>query len=227
MKWTCTDARPHLQSMLDGVISRRAGRQLKNHLQQCGGCEAELRQLRRLRSTLGQLGSVAAPDDLALRLKVAISHEAARQQQEPLRERLAFKWKNTGREAALRWSAGLASSFAVLGTLAVLVGMFAAPAAVQASDVPVGIATPAHFLYASFPAAFIATSEDGSILVEAAIGEDGRVYDYRLVAGKLTQEAQAQLENSLYFRQYEPAKVFGQPVRSRVMISFSGVAVHG
>ncbi len=226
MKLTCEKARPQLAALLDGALARAPRRHLRRHVQHCGACEAQLSGLTRLRSTLQELGNVSAPDDLGLRLRVAISREAARGEN-PLLDKLIFGWKNSGRAFTLKWSAGLASSFALLLAMAVLIGMFAAPATVEASDQPLGLSTPPRFLYSAFDSSSLTTGQDEAILVEASIGADGRVYDYRVVAGTLNDATRAQLENILYFSAFQPATLFGQPARGRVVLSFAGVAVHG
>jgi hypothetical protein len=64
-------------------------------------------------------------------------------------------------------------------------------------------------------------------VIEAFVNDAGRVYDYRVVSGDITPAVRSQLNNTLLFSQFEPARSFGEPVRGMVVMSFSGVDVKG
>jgi hypothetical protein len=53
------------------------------------------------------------------------------------------------------------------------------------------------------------------------------VYDFRVLSGSVDQQTYDTLENKLLFSLFEPARVFGQPVRGVALLSFSGVSVQG
>ncbi len=67
-----------------------------------------------------------------------------------------------------------------------------------------------------------------SLIVEAYVGPDGRVQDYRILSG-LEDDASLppQLKNMLIFTTFQPATAFGQPTSSRVILTFSKVQVKG
>jgi hypothetical protein len=116
-----------------------------------------------------------------------------------------------------------------MGSVIVLVGMFAQPQQAQATrDEPLGNATAPHFLYLSSGAESDDISAIASpVVVEAYINDDGDVYDYRIVSGPTDAATRSQLENVLLFSKFEPARFFGQPVRGLAVLSFSGVSVRG
>ena len=67
-----------------------------------------------------------------------------------------------------------------------------------------------------------------SLVVEAYVGADGRVQDYRILSAP--ENAQAilpELKNMLIFTTFHPATAFGQPTASRVILSFSKIQVKG
>jgi hypothetical protein len=64
-------------------------------------------------------------------------------------------------------------------------------------------------------------------VVEAFVNVNGRVYDYRIVSGDATASMRAELDNTLLFSLFEPARSFGIPVRGTVVMSFSGISVKG
>ncbi|HTW61397.1 MAG TPA: zf-HC2 domain-containing protein [Terracidiphilus sp.] len=224
----CDQVRAEFTEYLDGRLNGRAMQTIAAHLEDCRACAREWNALRRTQSSLAALGPVPEPGDLLLRIRVAISQERARRQRRRL-EGLELMWKNTVGPFLLQASAGLASAVVLMGTVIMLVGMFAQPQTAQATtDEPIGMATAPRFLYLSSGAEsddIGATSTP--VVVEAYINDDGEVYDYRIVSGPTDAATRSQVENLLLFSKFEPAKFFGQPVRGLAVLSFSGVSVRG
>jgi hypothetical protein len=224
----CDQVRAEFTEYLDGRLNGRAMQTIAAHLEDCRACAREWNALRRTQSSLAGLGPVPEPGDLLLRIRVAISQERARRQRRRL-EGLELMWKNTVGPFLLQASAGLASAVVLMGTVIMLVGMFAQPQTAQATtDEPIGMATAPRFLYLSSGAEsddIGATSTP--VVVEAYINDDGEVYDYRIVSGPTDAATRSQVENLLLFSKFEPAKFFGQPVRGLAVLSFSGVSVRG
>jgi outer membrane biosynthesis protein TonB len=73
----------------------------------------------------------------------------------------------------------------------------------------------------------IVTGHDGIIVVEASVNSEGKVYDYRIVSGPESQAVQDQVVDQLLTSVFQPASVFGAPVRGRVVLTFSGISVRG
>lgn len=65
------------------------------------------------------------------------------------------------------------------------------------------------------------------VVVEAYVNRSGRVYDYRIISGPNTAASRAQIENLLLFSVFEPAQVFGEPVRGVAVLYFAGISVQG
>jgi len=59
------------------------------------------------------------------------------------------------------------------------------------------------------------------------VNAQGRVYDYNIVSGPDDPAVHNQIVDQLLMSVYEPASVFGAPVRGRVVLTFSGISVHG
>jgi hypothetical protein len=203
-----------------------------SHLESCARCASEFEAERRMLRALASLGSVSGaakePEDLVLRIRVAISQERAIRH----RSRLSswqLIWRNTVGPFVLQLSAGFASAVLLLGTVAVLVGMFAHPEHASAQDEPLGMATAPRFLYHSgaTPDVDQIGTVNGPVVVEVYVNGSGRVYDYRIVTGPTDQRTRAEVETLLLFSVFEPARFFGQPVRGLAVLSFSGVSVHG
>jgi hypothetical protein len=85
--------------------------------------------------------------------------------------------------------------------------------------------TAPHYLYSAVNPRAIITSHDSVIIVEAYVNEQGRVYDYNIVSGSVDPEVRSQVVDQLLTSVFEPASVFGAPVRGRVVMTFSGISV--
>jgi len=240
----CKSTRDRFSAYLDGALTGVSMQQIVAHLDSCPECRHEFDAWRAMQSALAELGPAKAPDDLALRLRVAISQEQTRTARQTL-GRWHVRWQNTMAPFLLRASAGLASAVLLVGTAAVLVGAFATPEPVEARDAPASAATSPRFLYSMVASntpgiaepsktrqvdyrsdARVETVERASpVVVEAYVNRSGRVYDYRIISGPNTPQSRAQIENLLLFSVFEPARVFGEPVRGVAVLYFSGVSV--
>jgi anti-sigma factor RsiW len=197
------------------------------HLKSCEECASEWKFLEQTQSSLAGLGPVPEPEDLPLRIRVAISQERARRRQGPFHA-LDIAWRNTVGPFLLHAAAGFASAVLLLGTVIVLVSMFAQPESVQASaDEPLGNVTAPRFLYLSSVAGDQMGALSGSVVIEAYVNGSGQVYDYRIVSGPTDDATRLQVENLLLWSRFEPARRFGQPVPGMAVVSFSGVSVRG
>ncbi len=143
----------------------------------------EFQQWRKMQALLSQLGPAKAPADLALRLRVAISQENAKT---PRRDFARFQvaWENTIAPVLLQASAGFASTVLLLGTVVLLVGMFAPPEPVEARDEPLARPSAPRFLYsAGQDVSANIGDRDNPVVVEAYVNGEGQVYDFHVVSG--------------------------------------------
>jgi hypothetical protein len=84
-----------------------------------------------------------------------------------------------------------------------------------------------HYLYSASQQQPIVTPDDSTIVVQADINSEGKVYDWTVVSAPLDDKTRTAVNNELMLQVYEPAKMFGEPVRGRVLVTFSGVLVRG
>lgn len=222
----CGAMRSSFSAYLDGAVDGHQMQAIAEHLESCESCREEFESLRAMQSSLAALGPARAPADLGVRLRIAISHEIAARRRS-WRDTLALKWENTIRPWAVQVSAGAACSVALVGTMMVLLGVFAAPQPVMANDEPLGAMTSPHYLYSAVLPRPIITDHDVPIIVEAFINDQGRVYDYHIVSGPEDVTVRNQVVDQLLLSVFEPARVFGAPVRSQVVMTFSGISVRG
>ena len=221
----CSAVRATFSDYLDGAMSGVTMQAVASHLEGCAECTEEFASWRGIQEALFVAGKVKAPADLGLKLRLAISHENARRQGHWY-DSFLVRWDNLLRPALVQVSAGLAGATVLLGTIVMLVGAVAVPQAVLANDEPLGALTAPHYLYSAARSQAVTTKEDTTIVIQADVNAAGRVYDYTLISGPLDEATEAQVRNQLMLQVYEPARVFGQPVRGRVLITFAGVSVH-
>ena len=222
----CSNVRQQFSAYLDGAVSGAEMQAIAAHLEACPPCSEEFLGWRQTYAMVSSVGPAKAPADLALRLRVALSQESVNTAQERF-ERGKLRWENTIRPFLWQVTAGFASTVVLLGTTALLIGMFASPEPAQAKDEPLGAASSPRFLYSSFAPTGGVGDRDNPVVVQAFINGEGRVYDYKVLSGKADAKTIAQLEDTLLFSVFAPAQVFGQPVRGTVLLSFSGVSVQG
>jgi hypothetical protein len=200
--------------------------QIVQHLESCTGCAREFAALRAMQQSLAALGPAKAPTDLGLKLRLAISHEQARRKSS-WRDTISLKWDNAVRPMLLQVSAGFAGAVIFIGGIGLLLGMVAAPEPVLANDEPLGAMTSPHYLYSTVSPSAIVSDHDSVIVVEAYVNAQGRVYDYNIVSGPADPAVHSQVVDQLLMSVFQPASVFGAPVRGRVVLTFSGISVHG
>jgi anti-sigma factor RsiW len=224
----CEAVQARFTEYLDGWLNGREMQQIAAHLENCRNCTHEWESLRKTQASLAELGAVPEPEDLLLRIRVAVSQERARKRQGAF-EGWNLAWKNTVGPFLLQASAGFASAVLLLGAVIVLVTMFAQPESAQASkDEPLGNPTAPRLVSLSTGAGNNQIGDlSGPVVVEVYINGAGQMYDYRIVSGPSDDITRSQVENLLLTSVFEPARFFGQPVRGLAVISFSGVSVKG
>jgi hypothetical protein len=234
---SCSTIQASFSAYLDGAISGQEMQQIARHIEgftdedggRTAGCELcahELAAWRLTQDALGGLSLVKAPSDLGHRIRLAIVREQA-QRGFRLLDRVSIAWDNAVQPMLLRVSAGLVGSVVLMGGMALLLGVVAAPQEVLANDEPLGAITAPHYLYSTASPVAVVTDHDSAIIVEASVDSMGRVYDYTIVAGPQDDAVRSQIANQLLGSVFQPASVFGQPIRGRVVITFAGISVQG
>ncbi len=220
---TCSVAKRLMSSYLDGAVTRSQMAQMDEHLRACVECAARFVSVQRTQSLVGSLGRKAAPPDLALKLRVALSQELANSRRSRW-DSLRVRWENAFNATMVPATAGLVTTLIIFGLLI----SFLYPAQVRASnDVPTMLYTPAELKSTPFELSMGVANSD-SLVVEAYVGSDGRVLDYRVLSAPEDAESVLpQLKNMLIFTTFSPATAFGQPTSSRVILTFSKVQVQG
>lgn len=220
----CAAIKQLFSPYLDGRVSGSEMHTLTRHVAECPNCAHEFTAMRSTQQLLSNLGPKKAPADLALKLRVAISREAA-QRRRPY-EGALVRLQNVLNAFMVPATAGLVSAVLFFG---LLLGFFALPAELRASsgDVPLMLYTGPQLEQSAFGTSLGNMGDDG-VVVEAYVDAHGRVEDYRILSQPDDAKAVLpQLRNLLIFTTFRPALSMGRPTAGTAVLSFSKISVKG
>lgn len=219
----CTDARSLMSSFLDGAMTGKAMRSVNDHLEGCATCCEEYFLLVESQKLVSSVGRITAPPDLALKLRVAISQQAARSRGRSW-QGFVVKFDNIFNAFMVPATAGVVSAFIIFG---LLIGVLMPGQLSALNDVPTALFTPPELASSPFGAAMGYLNTE-SLVVEAYVDANGRVQDYRILsAPEAARDVMPELKNMMIFTVFKPATTFGQPSSARVILSFAKVNVKG
>jgi hypothetical protein len=220
---TCNQVKLLLSSYLDGAMTGKLMLSLARHLDTCERCQQEYLALRQTQQLLATVGRRKAPSDLALKLRLAISREAAQSRQ---RSFSAFwvRVENALNAFMVPATAGLATAVVIFGFL---MGFVALPLQAGSADVPLMLNTAPQLQASAFGTALDSITDD-SLVIEAYVDSNGRVQDYRVLSNPdATKDLPSQVKNMLIFTTFRPAMSMGRPTSGKAVLSFSRISVKG
>jgi Putative zinc-finger len=222
----CGDVRELLSPYLDEAVTGTEMQGLQAHLDRCPACMREYQLLRQTQQLLTSVGRVQEPADLGLKLRLAISREAA-ETRRPRYEGLRMRVENTLNAFMVPATAGLVCALLIFGLVTAILAM---PGEVQANnnqDVPLVLNTGPELQQSVFGTTLSAMNTD-SLVIEAYVDKNGRVQDYRILSDPgESQELLPQVKRMLIFTTFRPAMSMGRPISSRAVLSFSRISVRG
>jgi hypothetical protein len=221
----CPQARRLFSPYLDGAVTGNQMRTLRQHLSQCTACDQHYQSLRQTQQLLVSAGRPKAPSDLGVRLRVAISREAAQSQQRPFHGFLV-RLENTFNAFMVPATAGFLSALLIFG---IAMAYFVVPSTLQANDdVPLIMVNTAPELQQSALGMNMTSINADSLVIEADVDANGRVQDYRILSDSSdSKEVLPQVKQMLIFTTFRPALSMGRPTQSRAVLSFSKISVKG
>jgi len=238
----CDTVRTSLPGYLDDVVTGAARVEertvIREHLEGCQECRAELEKFRKLSVLLSRVSKNNPPADLAVRIKVAAA-QAQRPQDWPgrlrrMKDRAEILVDNVFRPLTLPATGGFFSAMLVF----VLVFQMIAPGitvrAVQ-NDVALNLMRPAELVTLSdYPQSWAPEQNDlelslpHGLLLDVTVDAHGRMTDYQILSGPSNLELRRQLDQMLLFSRFSPMLSFGRPTSGgHVILSFSAVHVRG
>ncbi len=221
----CADSKKLFSPYLDGRLNGSEMRALTRHVEVCKSCAREYAATERTQQLLASLGPKKAPYDLALKLRVAISREAA-ETRRPRFEGVLVRLGDALNAFMVPATAGLVSAVLFFG---LLLGFFALPAELRASngDVPSMLYIGPQLEQSAFGTS-LGNIGDDAVVIEAYVDANGRVEDYRILSQPDDVKAVLpQLKNLLIFTTFHPALSMGRPTSGTAVLSFSKISVKG
>jgi hypothetical protein len=221
----CAEVKGMLSPYLDGAVTGTEMLGLQEHLEGCPGCMREYKLLRQTQQLLMSVGRVKEPADLGLKLRLAISREAA-EARRPRYEGLRLRMENTLNAFMVPATAGLVCALLIFGLVTAILAM---PGQAQANnqDVPLVLNTGPELQQSVFGTTLSAMNTD-SLVIEAYVDKNGRVQDYKILSDPgESQELLPQVKRMLIFTTFRPAMSMGRPISSRAVLSFSRISVRG
>jgi hypothetical protein len=219
----CAEAKSKFSPYLDGAVAGTEMLALTQHLESCGDCQRGYASLRQTQQLLAKVGRRKAPEDLNLKLRLAISREAA-QSRRPRFHDLGVRIENAIHGFMVPATAGLLTAVVTFGFL---MGFVALPLQADNPDVPLMLNTAPQLQQSAFGTALESISGD-SLVIEAYVDSNGRVQDYRVLSNPQEQkDLPSQVKNMLIFTTFRPATSMGQPTPGRAVLSFSKISVKG
>jgi hypothetical protein len=220
----CIEAKSMFSPYLDGAVTGTEMIALTQHLDACAKCQGEYVSLRQTQQLLTKVGRRKAPDDLSLKLRLAISREVA-QSRRPYFHDFRIRVENAIQGFMVPATAGLVTAVVIFGFL---MGFLALPLQADNSDVPLMLNTAPQLQQSAFGTALDSIADD-SLVIEAYVDSNGRVQDYRVLsspqdAKDLSPQVKIMLTEFTTFR---PATSMGRPTVGRAVLSFSMVRVKG
>jgi putative zinc finger protein len=221
----CAEAKEFLSPYLDGALTGAEMQALQGHLDGCASCMREYGSLRQTQQLLISVGRMQAPADLGLKLRLAISREAALTRR-PRFEGFRVRVENTVNAFMVPATAGLACALVIFGLVTAILAM---PGPLQANnqDVPTMLNTGPELQQSVFGSTLSSMNTD-SLVIEAYVDRNGRVQDYKILSDPgESQELLPQVKRMLIFTTFRPAMSMGRPISSRAVLSFSRISVRG
>lgn len=225
LKLQCPQAKRLLSPYLDGALTGAEMLALQAHLSDCAACDQQYQSLRRTQQLLLSVRRPKVPADLGLKLRLAISREAA-----PARRARFEGWivrmQDSLHAFMVPATAGFLSALIIFGIAMVY---FVTPSSLQAgNDVPLVMVNTAPQLQQSAFGMTLDTIDADSLVIEAYVDANGRVQDYRILSDtKESKEVLPQVKRMLIFTTFRPALSMGRPTPSRAVLSFSKISVRG
>jgi hypothetical protein len=218
---TCAEVKSLLSSYLDGAVTGKQMHALGQHLNDCVECRLQYQELRQTQALLSRVGRARVPDDLSLKVRLAISREAARRR-EPVFSGLGIRVANALRAFMVPATAGVVATLIIFG---VLMG-FITPVQANSNELLL-LSTDPEIQQTGFGGA-LAASTDESFVIEAFVDANGRVQDYRILSDPDSlKDIPHSLKNMLIFTTFKPATLMGSPRPGTAVLSFSKISVKG
>jgi hypothetical protein len=218
----CSQAAPLFSPYLDGAVSGKQMRAIQQHLDDCATCNREYVDLSRTQQLLSKVGRRKAPPEMSLKLRLAISREAARTPRNYF-DVLCLRLQHTLQAFMVPAAVGLVTAVLLFG---LFMGFSALPLQGDNHDVPLMLYTAPQLQQSPF--GILDSIKQDSLVIEADVDSRGRVQDYRVLSNPGdSEDIPSAVKNMLIFSTFRPATSMGVPTSGKAVLSFSKICVRG
>jgi hypothetical protein len=237
---SCQNVQERISLLLDRKLAAAERENVLAHIESCRECGALLESLEEQRAMLRSMAQPVIPPALTAKLRVIASHERERQlarvsfsaRLDPWRSRIHLAFDNLMRPLALPFAGGLLSTLLIFAALVPTLSFSHDITGEEFYTVPVGSMVTNPYGQVADPdddfPRIQSTSEpigDYMIVVDLFIDNTGKVVDWRVVRGELTDD----MKSIIMLSRFQPATAFGvaTAAKIRVVQSCPSATVHG
>jgi Putative zinc-finger len=227
---SCENVQELISLLIDGGMPEIEREKVLAHTSACWQCGARLTALEAQRTIMRQMAQAQVPADLSARLSVLASHERERrlarvnigERARRLASKIDLAFDNLMRPVALPITGGVLSTLLLFGLIMPSLSFSRQNGGYDFSTAPQGsiVANPwnlgADDDAADFPlfASPDQPKSDYVNIVNLTIDESGRVADWSIVRGQLTDE----MKTIIILGRFEPATMFGVRTSGTVQV---------
>lgn len=172
-----------------------------------------------LRRLLAEIKPKAVPAEVSARIQVIASHERERVlRRNTWWDRFSHRMNLMLKPLAVPAAGGLLSSVLLFSALADTLNL----RPYLTGDIPLGIYTQVSVDNLS---PFAGDGDD--VMVEVTIDPSGRVSNYAIPNGKISERQLRQIGSLILYSTFTPATAYGQPVSGKILVAFHHINVRG
>jgi hypothetical protein len=227
---SCENLEELISTYVDGRMPQAERENLLAHTGACRKCGAHLEWLQAQRATMRRMAQTPMPADLAARLSVLASHERERQltrmnfgaRVRRIAAKVDLAFENMMRPVALPVTGGVLSTLLLFALMMPSLSFSHPNVGNDFSTAPQGslVANPWNQGAADDAADFPLFASPGQPItdyvniVNLTIDESGRVADWSVVRGQITDE----MKTIILLGRFEPATTFGVPTSGTIQV---------
>lgn len=210
---SCVEIRSYFSDFLDDLCTPERRKSIRYHLSFCDACREQLDQWQGVREELQALPRQQVSPELALRLRVKMSHQLHHRVLDDLR----LRFENAFKPFLIPATGGILTAVICFG---LMMGSQVAPVTPQRAAAQVS--TPARVQELA-PMDF----SGGDLVLVTQINAEGHAKAYRVLSGQDSPEVTQRLDRMLFFSSFRPATMYGKPTDGEVVLSLRRITVRG
>jgi hypothetical protein len=218
----CDAAMELMSPFIDSMVTAEEAECLRSHVSECAPCSRQLQTFISLRNLVAGIEPVPVPEDLQLDTRLRLSRERRPHD----RDRWQARVDNILKPLAVPAVMGVALS---LMGIVILFGSLFAPREVHANNdlggplvatyEPPRTTTPTAKRFSRT----MSPDLEQALSIQTEVNDKGLIVEYSIIGGTRSAHVDQWLQEMLLLAQFRPATSWGNPVPSRIILSFVNV----